>query len=108
MAGTVSWRGRRPHPSRSDQSRVNLGPAGTSPDSPRSSLLVVLDNLRRSCLRVVRIESCRPACLALMQQVVRLIELDADLLEPLCLGAIEPVPVAGSLPQLLLLGRELV
>src|ERR1700690_239034 len=58
-------------------------------------LLVALDHLGRSDLRFGRVEAGGATRLALMEQVVALVELDLDLLESLDLGGAEAPPVTG-------------
>ena len=51
-----------------------------------SLLLIILDDLRRANLRVVRVEPDIPKGTSLTQEVPALIQFDLDLREPLTIG----------------------
>src|SRR6185436_18863257 len=66
-------------------------------------LLVALDDVRGSDLRAVGVLSELAPGLALAEQVVALVELDADRIEPFLLGGADATALPGLLPELFLL-----
>src|SRR3954451_12457828 len=71
-------------------------------------LLLALHHVGGTDRRVIRVEAGRATGIALMQQVVALVELHLDGFEPRLLGRPQAAIGGRTLPELLLLARELV
>jgi hypothetical protein len=69
-------------------------------------LLVALDDLGWTRRSIVRVQAGVDPPLALVQQVVRAVQLDLDGVEAIALGFAQPTAVAGGCVQLLLLGGQ--